>query len=64
MAKKYYSMNNVPIGTVMTVKKTGEKVELVEIQNFPTTFITKNPDGIKKKYMTYEVEILDWPPKD
>ena len=64
MAKKYYSMNNVPIGTVMKVKKTEEKVELVEIQNFPTTFITKNSDSIKKNYMTYEVEILDWPPKD
>ena len=40
MAKKYLSLNEVPIGTKMIVKKTNEEVELVEIQNFPTTFIT------------------------
>ena len=36
MAKKYYSMNQVPIGTKMIVKSTKEEVELLEIQNFPT----------------------------
>ena len=35
MAKKYFSMNEVPVGTFMMVKETGEKVELVEIHNFP-----------------------------
>ena len=66
MAKKkiYYSMNEVPIGTTMIVKKTNENVELVEIHNFPTTFKTKNEAGLEKEYYTYEVDILGWPPKD
>jgi len=63
MAKKYYSMNEVPAGTKMIVKSSGEEVILLEVQNFPTTFITENSDKIKKNYMTYEVEIIDWPPK-
>jgi|TARA_Y100000817_G_scaffold244928_1_gene196887 hypothetical protein len=64
MAKKYFSMNEVPVGTFMLVKETGEKVELVEIHNFPTTFKTKNEAGLEKEYYTYEVDILDWPPKE
>ena len=57
-------MNEVPVGTFMLVKETGEKVELVEIHNFPTTFKTKNEAGLEKEYYTYEVDILDWPPKE
>ena len=63
MAKKYYSMNEVPPGTKMIVKDTEEEVTLIEVQNFPTIFITENSDKIKKNYMTYEVDIVDWPPK-
>ena len=63
MAKKYYSMNEVPPGTKMIVKDTKEEVTLIEVQNFPTTFIAENSDKIKKNYMTYEVDIVDWPPK-
>ena len=37
MAGKYFSLNEVPIGTKMIVKKTKEEGELFEIQNFPTT---------------------------
>ena len=51
MAKKYYSMNEVPPGTKMIVKETKEEVTLIEVQNFPTTFITENSDKIKKNYM-------------
>ena len=63
MAKKYYSMNEVPPGTKMIVKDTEEEVTLIEVQNFPTIFITENSDKIKKNYMTYEVDIVDWPPE-
>ena len=59
--KKYYSMNEVPIGTEMKVKKTEEIVRLIEIQNFPTTFLAENSSGLKEKYLTHEVEILNWP---
>jgi len=64
MAKKYISLNEVPIGTEMIVKRTNENVKLVEIQNFPTTFITETKDGIKSSYHTHEVEIIDWPKKN
>tara|TARA_Y100000590_G_scaffold17773_1_gene21254 strand:+ start:984 stop:1181 length:198 start_codon:yes stop_codon:yes gene_type:complete len=65
MAKKtYFSMNNVPEGTEMIIKETGEKVTLIEIINFPTTFKTKNEDGEEKNYYTYEVDIIDWPPSE
>ena len=61
MAKKYFSLNEVPIGTKMIVKKTNKRVELVEIQNFPTIFIAESNDGVKSTYYTHEVEIIDWP---
>ena len=64
MAKKYFSMNEVPVGTNMIVKATGEKVTLLEIHNFPTTFKTKNEGGIEKNYYTYEVDIIGWPPEN
>ena len=61
MAKKYYSLNEVPLGTKMIVKKTREDVILSGIQNFPTTFIVINSNGLKDSYLTHEVEIIDWP---
>ena len=57
-------MNEVPVGTNMIVKETGEKVTLLEIHNFPPTFKTKNEVGIEKNYYTYEVDIIDWPSED
>ena len=61
MPQKYFSLNEVPVGTKMIVKATNKEVELVKIQNFPTTFIAKSSNGEKEKYLTHEVEILDWP---
>ena len=61
MAGKYFSLNEVPIGTKMLVKETKEEVELVEIQNFPTTFIVLLANGVKNSYLTHEVDIIDWP---
>ena len=57
-------MNEVPVGTKMIVKETGKNVILLEIHNFPTTFKTKDEQGKEKNYYTYEVDIIDWPPKD
>ena len=64
MANKYYSMNEVPLGTKMIIKSSGLKGELLEIQNFPTTFKVKTENGDIDHYYTYEVEIIDWPPED
>ena len=61
MPNKYFSLNQVPIGTKMIVKDTKEEVELVEIQNFPTTFIVVLPNGMKNSYLTHQVDIVNWP---
>ena len=62
--KKYFSKNQVPAGTRMIIKETGIEVTLLEVINFPTTFKTKHDNGEVKNYYTYEVDIIDWPPKD
>ena len=64
MAKKYYSMNEVPIGSKMIVKSSNEEVVLIEIQHFPTTFKTKSIDGKINSYFTFEVDIEGWPPEE
>jgi len=61
MAKKYISMNEVPSGTKMIIKETGQEVELIEVQNFPTTFIVQFSNGQKDSFLTHQVEILNWP---
>ena len=61
MPQKYFSLNQVPLGTRMIIKETKEEVELVKIQNFPTTFIVSFPNGMKDSYLTHEVDIIDWP---
>ena len=45
MSNKYYSMNEVPLGTEMIIKASGLKGILMEIQNFPTTFKVKDEQG-------------------
>ena len=62
MANKYYSMNEVPIGTKMIIKSSKKKGTLLEIQNFPTTFKIEDEEGNVNNYYTYEVEIINWPP--
>ena len=59
MAKKYISLNEVPVGTKMIVKETKEEVELMAIQNFPTTFIVKFNDGKQDSFLTHQVEIIN-----
>ena len=53
MAKKYYSMNEVPAGTTMIIKSSGKKGELIKINNFPTIFIIKDEDNQINNYYTY-----------
>ena len=64
MAKKYYSMNEVPIGTEVVIISTGNKGVLIDIQHFPTSFKIKDENDIINNYYTYEVKLLGWPPKE
>ena len=41
MGKIYHTMNDVPVGTEMVIKKDGRKGKLKEIIAFPTTFKIK-----------------------
>ena len=64
MAKKYHSMNEVPVGTEMIIKSSKLKGVLLEVQNFPTSFKVEDENGTISNYYTYEVEIVNWPPKE
>ena len=57
ISKKYNTMNDVPVGTEMVVNKTGNKIKLVEVRNFPTRFLCD--DG--NVYFTHDVDIIEWP---
>ena len=59
MAKEYFSMNNVPIGTKLKIKEDETIVELIEILHYPTLFKTKDDNGNIKIFQTNEIEIID-----
>ena len=56
---KYFSMNDVPVGTKMKINSTGEVCTLVQIFNFPTTFKVEKEDGSQVVFKTHEVEIVE-----
>ena len=56
---KYFSMNDVPVGTKMKINSTKEVCILIQIFNFPTTFKVQKEDGIQLVCKTHEVEILE-----
>tara|TARA_B100000519_G_C13890473_1_gene272573 strand:+ start:245 stop:511 length:267 start_codon:yes stop_codon:yes gene_type:complete len=62
--KMYYTMNDVPIGTEMIIKKTNQKGVLKEIIQFPTTFKLIIENDKLQNCLTHEVEIIGWPPND
>ena len=51
-------LTQIPIGTKLKVKDTGEIVILEEIRNFPTRYKTINKLGEINYYKTFEVEML------
>ena len=55
----YKSMNIVPIGTKMKIKKNQNIGKLVEIFNFPTTFKIEFEDGTFGDFRTHEIEIIE-----
>ena len=54
-------MNEVPIGTEVIIKSSGEKGRLIEIKNFPTMFKVETENGLSNNFYTYEVDIINWP---
>ena len=65
MGKKvYHTMNDVPVGTEMIIKKSNEKGVLKEISQFPTTFTVKLENGETQHCLTHEVNIIGWPPNE
>ena len=56
---KYFSMNQVPIGTKMKVKSSGEIGILLEIFHYPTTFKIQFSNNSNAVFKTHEVEIVN-----
>tara|TARA_Y100001970_G_scaffold44170_1_gene55155 strand:- start:360 stop:557 length:198 start_codon:yes stop_codon:yes gene_type:complete len=56
---KYFSMNNVPIGTKMKIKSNGKVGTLLEIFHYPTTFKVQFDDNSNGVFKTHEVEIIN-----
>ena len=56
--KKYFSMNNIEIGTKMEVLKTGKVVTLSKIFHYPTLFQVTNDKDKVEVYKTHELKIL------
>ena len=52
-------LTQIPIGTKLKVKASGEIVTLEEICFFPTRYKTTNESGKINYYRTHEVEILE-----
>ena len=52
-------LTQIPIGTKLRVKETGELVKLDEIRNFPTRYKTINESGKVDYYKTFEVEVVE-----
>ena len=52
-------LTQIPIGTKLKVKGSGEIITLQEIRNFPTRYKTINDIGKVEYYQTFEVEIID-----
>ena len=49
-------LTQIPIGTKLKVKESGEIITLQEIRNFPTRYKTINESGTIQYYQTFEVE--------
>ena len=52
-------LTQIPIGTKLKVKETGEIITLDEIRNFPTRYKTTNDSGKVEYYQTFEVEVIE-----
>ena len=50
-------LTQIPIGSKLRVKKTGELVVLEEIRNYPTRYKTVNESGNISYYKTFEAAI-------
>ena len=64
MKKVYHTMNDVPIDTIMVIKKSNKKGMLKEIIAFPTTFKIELENGEIQYCLTHEVDIIGWPPSE
>ena len=52
-------LTQIPTGTKIKVKETGQIVTLEEIRNFPTRYKTINEVGKVEYYSTFEVEVIN-----
>ena len=54
-------LTQIPIGSKLKVKASGDVVILETINNYPTRYETINESGEIEYYRTHEVELLEVP---
>ncbi|MDP6569792.1 MAG: hypothetical protein QGF36_05485 [Candidatus Marinimicrobia bacterium] len=54
-------LTQIPIGSKLKVKASGDVVTLEAINNYPTRYETMNESGKVEYYRTHEVELLEVP---
>ena len=52
-------LTQIPTGTKLKVKETGEIVVLEEIRNYPTRYRVINNLGKESYYKTHEIEFIE-----
>ena len=52
-------LTQIPIGSKLKVKVSGDVVILTAINNYPTRYETTNESGKTEYYRTHEVELLE-----
>ena len=55
---KYFSMNELEVGTTLKIKKTGDVGILKLIHHYPTTFTIEFEDGTFQNFKTNEIELI------
>jgi hypothetical protein len=55
---KYFSMNELEVGTQLKIKKTRIVGKLKVVHHYPTTFTIEFGDGSFQNYKTNEVEVV------
>ncbi len=57
-------LTQIPIGSKLKVKTSGEVVTLESINNYPTRYETINASGKIEYYRTHEVELIEVPEEE
>ena len=55
---KYFNMNELEVGTPLTINTTGNVGTLKVVHHYPTTFTIEFEDGSFQNFKTNEIELI------